>query len=62
MHNASMPHKITSRLEKRHAVEGDELARDALVAILDLREALQALVVDTRKGLAIARKALAKHR
>ena len=53
---------ITKRLEQRYVVEGDELAHDALTAIRELRAALQALVLDTAKGLKVARAALAKHR
>ena len=61
---------ITKRLEKRYVAEGDELAHDALVAIRELREALQATarVVAADRGnayvheLRLARAALAKHR
>ena len=53
---------ITKRLEQRYIVEGDELAQDALVAIRQLREALQELMLDPVKGMKAARQALAKHR
>lgn len=53
---------ITKRLEQRYVVEGDELARDALVAIRELRDALKAMVLNQVEGLRAARKALAKHR
>ena len=53
---------ITKRLDKRYAIEGDELARDAADAIRELRAALIAMVMDTSKGLRQARAALAKHR
>ena len=61
VHYAGMA-AITKRLEKRYVAEGDELAHDALVAIRELREALQAMVLDSTKGLRQARAALAKHR
>lgn len=53
---------ITKRLDKRYAVEGDELARDAADAIRELREALIAMVTDPVKGQRQARTALARHR
>ena len=53
---------ITRLLEKRYVAEGDELARDALLAIRELREALAQMVLDPVKGLRQARAALAKHR
>ena len=61
VHASVMP-PITKRLEQRYVVEGDELAQEALTAIRELRAALQALVLDTAKGLKVARAALAKHR
>jgi hypothetical protein len=53
---------ITKRLDKRYAVEGDELAKEAADAIRELREALIAMVTDPVNGLRQARTALAKHR
>ena len=53
---------ITKRLDKRYAIEGDELARDAADAIRELRAALIAMVTDPVNGLRQARAALAKHR
>ncbi len=60
MHHADMA-SITKRLEKRYVVEGDELARDALAAIRELRAALAAMVLDPVAALNRARQALKAH-
>jgi hypothetical protein len=53
---------LTKRLDRRYAVEGDELAKEAADAIRELREALIAMVTDPVKGLRQSRAALTKYR
>lgn len=68
-HTLAMP-SITKRLAQRYVAEGDELAKDALTAIEELRAALLTMVTleadphysNSRAILRAAKRALAKHK